>query len=527
MSEAVCPKCNNPNRVSARFCAICGAPMLAGVTEASPVPTDTVPLPSGTILQGRYRIEGLLGKGGFGAVYRTWDLSLSRLCAVKENLDVSPEAQRQFAREATVLAGLNHPNLPRVTDHFIIPGQGQYLVMDFVEGEDVTGLVNLYGIPPLEQTFEWLSQVMDALTYLHNRQPPVIHRDIKPANIRITPDGRAMLVDFGLVKASAPHIKTTLGARAVTPGYSPPEQYGQGHTDSRSDIYSLGATLYALLTGQDPPESVLRIGQEVIKPVEQINAAVSPAIGRVILHAMALHPAQRYQTVANLKSDLQAAQVAAPSATIMAGAPAPYVPTVIMSGATPPAQAVGVPFAGPAVSTGPQAFQPAVAGQTLLAGQPPIAGTSDRREQSTPGTPPAAWDGAPTGHRASPYSPASAPAKRSWLGIAVGIILVGIILAFAALAFIWNMIDQNAQEEMQRTVDAGVEATRTAWAQPTSGVFSPSDPSTTAQRAASTMVAADLMDFPSPLSADLYSNGVLYRTPTPESSTVIFTVHVP
>ncbi len=172
-----------------------------------------MPLQTGQVFNNRYRIVKLLGQGGFGAVYRAWDSNLNKPCALKENLDVSPEAQRQFTREATVLANLSHPNLPRVTDHFILPGQGQYLVMDFVEGDDLASILKQRGPVPPEQAIAWILQVADALSYLHTRQPPVVHRDIKPANIRLTPDGRAMLVDFGLVKIYNAQLRTTMGAR--------------------------------------------------------------------------------------------------------------------------------------------------------------------------------------------------------------------------------------------------------------------------------------------------------------------------
>ena len=141
MSESHCPKCGAINRTTARFCSECGTLLVADSAPSSgEAPRQAPALESGKILNGRYRIEDELGRGGFGAVYRAWDNNLSRACAVKENLDTSPEAQRQFAREATVLANLSHPNLTRVTDHFVVPGQGQYLVMDFVEGEDLASL---------------------------------------------------------------------------------------------------------------------------------------------------------------------------------------------------------------------------------------------------------------------------------------------------------------------------------------------------------------------------------------------------
>ena len=168
--------------------------------------------------------------------------------ALKENNDGGLESQRQFEREAKLLAGLRHPNLPRVIDHFIVPDQGQYLVMDYVEGKSLAALLAERGRPLDEaEVLPWIRQVADALEYLHTRTPPIIHRDIKPQNIIVAADGRAMLVDFGISKAYDPTLKTTRGARAVTPGYSPPEQYGLGTTDARSDVYALGATLYTCL----------------------------------------------------------------------------------------------------------------------------------------------------------------------------------------------------------------------------------------------------------------------------------------
>jgi serine/threonine protein kinase len=180
-----------------------------------------------------------------------------------------PDAQRQFLREAKILANLSHPNLPRVTDYFLEKTNGQYLVMDFVEGQDLQQMLEDRGGPFSEgQAAEWASQISDALAYLHSQSPPIIHRDIKPANIRITPAGKAVLVDFGIAKVFDPQVKTTVGARAVSPGYSPVEQYGIGKTDRRTDIYALGATLYTLLTGVEPPESTQR-GNDHCPPPDQ------------------------------------------------------------------------------------------------------------------------------------------------------------------------------------------------------------------------------------------------------------------
>jgi serine/threonine protein kinase len=259
-----------------------------------------MPLTSGQILNNRYRIVKLLGQGGFGAVYRAWDIHLDNPRAIKENLDTSPEAQRQFKREAQLLDKLSHPNLPRVIDHFIIPGQGQYLVMDFVDGEDLDELLRRTGGPlPETQALDWIRQVCDALSYLHSQNPPIIHRDIKPANIKVRPDGRAMLVDFGIAKIYDPNLKTTLAAQAVTPGYSPQEQYGQGTTDARTDVYALGATLYHLLTGKRPVESIQRHLDLQLALPRTFNPAIPPHTEAVILKAMEMHPSQRFQTAAD------------------------------------------------------------------------------------------------------------------------------------------------------------------------------------------------------------------------------------
>ena len=218
------------------------------------------------------------GPGGWGAILVCRDLDMHRelsgadpettnnrmeLTAVLEALralkqpcrvTVTVDSQRQFTREAGLLHQLRHLNLPRVTDHFAIAGQGQYLVMDYIEGEDLRCLVARKGPIAEAQALSWIDQVLDALEYLHRCQ--VIHRDVKPANVKITPQGQVFLVDFGLAKVYDPGQETTIGARGATPGYAPPEQYGQGRTDARSDVYSTGAMLYTLLTGKVPPDAL-------------------------------------------------------------------------------------------------------------------------------------------------------------------------------------------------------------------------------------------------------------------------------
>lgn len=264
-----------------------------------------MPLSTGQVLNNRYRIDALLGKGGMGAVYRAWDSNLKMPVAVKVNFDASQEAQRQFEREAGILARLSHLNLPRVTDYFFTPDQGQFLVMDFVEGEDLQAMLDRLGALPEPQVLTWVTQVCDALSYLHSQPSPIIHRDIKPANIKIRLAGCAMLVDFGIAKVYDPTTSTTVGAKAVTPGYSPPEQYGVGATDTRSDIYALGATLYHLLTGQPPPESIHRMVHTTTMPLpHQLNQDITPVAEQAILKAVEITTDRRFQSVEEFRAAL-------------------------------------------------------------------------------------------------------------------------------------------------------------------------------------------------------------------------------
>jgi len=265
----------------------------------------------GQVLNNRYQIHAVLGEGGFGAVYKVWDDNLQRLCAIKENLQVTPESQKQFKREAIMLANLNHPHLVRVTDYFIISNQGQYLVMDFVDGIDLhTALINYGKALPLADTLKWTLQICDALTYIHSQNPPIIHRDIKPANIRITPQGNAVLVDFGLAKVFEANAKTSTGARGLTPYFAAPEQYGMGGTDAQSDIYSLGVTLYCMLTNHVPPDSVdIMVGNaEPPPPAKAINKDVPEFVSNALQRAMQIHRTDRYKSAGDFKTALLAEQ---------------------------------------------------------------------------------------------------------------------------------------------------------------------------------------------------------------------------
>ena len=255
-----------------------------------------------TILHKRYQIRENLGQGGMGSVYHAIDENLSVDVAVKENLFTTEEYARQFRLEAVILANIRHPNLPRVSDHFVIAGEGQYLVMDFIEGEDLRQRMERVGILPEDEVILIGAAMCDALSYLHARKPPILHRDIKPGNVKISPDGHIFLVDFGLAKVYQGNQATTTGARAMTPGYSPPEQYGTARTDTRTDIYSLGATLYAALTGVIPEDGLARaMDNAQLTPLRKRNPEVTRHLATAIEKAMEVDPSDRFQSADDFK----------------------------------------------------------------------------------------------------------------------------------------------------------------------------------------------------------------------------------
>jgi serine/threonine protein kinase/Tol biopolymer transport system component len=262
-------------------------------------------LERGTLLHKRYRIVEILGQGGMGSVYRAVDENLGVDVAVKENLFTTDEYARQFRLEAVILANLRHPNLTRVTDHFVIGDQGQYLVMDYIEGEDLRQRMERQGNIQEDEAILLGASICDALSYLHTRKPPILHRDIKPGNVKITPEGHIFLVDFGLAKVLHGNQATTTGARAMTPGYSPPEQYGTARTDPRTDIYSLGATLYASLTGIIPEDGLARaMDNTQLTPLRKRNSKISRRLAAAIEKAMGIDPADRFQTAEEFKRAL-------------------------------------------------------------------------------------------------------------------------------------------------------------------------------------------------------------------------------
>ena len=263
-------------------------------------------LSANNLLKGRYRIESVLGQGGMGAVYKATDELLGIPVAVKENLFLSEEYTLQFKQETRILASLRHHSLPRVLDFYSIEGQGQYLVMDYIGGEDLRGLLKRSG-PLSEQDVVLIGFfICEALEYMHSQDPMIVHRDVKPGNIKLTSTNEVYLVDFGLAKQTSSRSQMTMtGARAMTPGFSPPEQYGTARTDERSDIYSLGATLYNALTGAVPEDALDRVtDRNDLTPILDHRRDTERRLVRVIEKAMALNPEDRYQSASEFQDAL-------------------------------------------------------------------------------------------------------------------------------------------------------------------------------------------------------------------------------
>lgn len=269
------------------------------------------------ILRERYRIIHELGHGGMGAVYQAMDENLSRVVAVKETFATTPEQRRAFKREAELLGNLSHPVLPTVSEHFE-HGDGQFLVMQFVPGHDLAELLDLREQPFAEtKVLAWADQILDALEDLHSCNPPIIHRDIKPSNLKVTPKGKIMLLDFGLAKGVAGQMSTVENDSQIksiygyTPSYAPLEQIRGGGTDARSDLYSLAATLWTLLTGIVPPDALTRVGEkeegnpDPLLPAREINPKVSEGVSSVLAQTLSINRNQRPESAAQLRRALR------------------------------------------------------------------------------------------------------------------------------------------------------------------------------------------------------------------------------
>ena len=311
-----------------------------------------MPLHEGMTLAKRYAVLRALGEGGMGAACLVMDELLQRQCVIKEVLTHDTSSEGQFEREARLLAGLRHPNLPVVYDYFFDQAH-PYLVMEYVEGTTLDRLRDERSAPfEVHDVLKWTRDLLDALRYMHEHAPPVIHRDIKPQNVCITPQGKAVLLDFGIARR-LDTTRTSTAARAFTHGYAPVEQYPEDElkhlvsvrqyveglraagirTGPYTDIYGLGATLYYALTLSPPPDAGMRVLGEELQPIQEINPAVADFLAVAVIKALAVDPRERFQSAAEMLGALQPETVEVPAIHLRRQPPRP-LPTcdVVMLG---------------------------------------------------------------------------------------------------------------------------------------------------------------------------------------------------
>ena len=323
-----CDNCGAANQAEATLCFACNQPLQPTVGEQDSI--STAPLVNFQLLMQRYRILGQLGRGGFGAVYQAEDIRFgNRAVAIKEMnpVNLSPqeiaEATEAFKHEAFLLANLTHPNLPRIYDHFS-DTRRWYLVMDFIEGETLEEYLQKApgGYLAVEEALDTGMQLCSVLGYLHAFQPPIIFRDLKPANIMRTAEGNYYLIDFGIAR----HFKPGQARDTVafgSPGYAAPEQYGRRQTTPRADIYSLGATLHHLLTGDDPSLTPFRFA-----PFQCNGQLASAGLDTLIMQMVEVDEHKRPESMAIVRQELQriaAQQAAAKALTLTGQSPSPVV----------------------------------------------------------------------------------------------------------------------------------------------------------------------------------------------------------
>ncbi len=270
-------------------------------------------LPPKTLLQERYRIVHLIGRGGMGAVYEATDIRLKISVALKQTLVGGAQFRKAFQREALLLARLRHAALPVVTDYFI-EDDAQFLVMQFIPGPDLaTQLAKRDGPFPISDVLAWADQLLRTLEYLHGQEPPVTHRDIKPQNLKLATGGEIVLLDFGLAKGAATQSQVAGNSSVFgfTPLYAPLEQIRSSGTGPRSDLYALAATLYHLLVGTPPIDALERAEASVnglpdpLIPPHEANPLVHPAVSDVLVRALALRTDARPVHAAEMRALLR------------------------------------------------------------------------------------------------------------------------------------------------------------------------------------------------------------------------------
>jgi serine/threonine protein kinase len=267
---------------------------------------------AGTILQNRYRIEKHIGQGGMGKVYVATDERFNSTVAIKETVFEDINLRKAFEREARLLNSLKHPALPRVSDHFN-ENDGQFLVMEYIAGDDLAEMMERNGEAfPLEDVLKWANQLCDALNYLHLQD--IIHRDIKPQNLKLTPGGQIVLLDFGLAKGNPTDAQNQTAAKSIfgySRSYASLEQIQGTGTEPRSDLYSLSATLYHLLTGIPPADALTRAmnvlnGQpDPLIAANLINNKVSGGVAAILQKTMALNASERPESSVSMRLMLE------------------------------------------------------------------------------------------------------------------------------------------------------------------------------------------------------------------------------
>lgn len=278
------------------------------------------PLAQNSLIQNRYLIVHLIGKGGMGEVYLAVDQRLGSAVALKRTFFAGDENLRAaFEREAKILARVRHPVLPKVSDHFG-EGEEQYLVMEHISGDDLSKRLEIAQKPfPISWVMFWADQLLDALSYLHAHEPPIIHRDIKPQNLKLTDENHIILLDFGLSKNTgnvAPSDSSGSTAGSIvgyTPHYAPMEQIRGIGTSPRSDLYSLSATLYQLMTNEVPADALSRADcllngmEDPLRPPHEINNEITPAISEIIMKGMEVSQDKRYGDAREMQKVLRKA----------------------------------------------------------------------------------------------------------------------------------------------------------------------------------------------------------------------------
>lgn len=324
------------------------------------------PLAPNTLIQNRYLLVQLIGKGGMGDVYLAVDQRLGSAVALKRTFFADDEMLGgAFEREAKILARLRHPVLPKVSDHFT-ENEEQFLVMEHISGDDLFKRLEVAQKPfPLSWVLFWADQLLDALSYLHTNEPPIIHRDIKPQNLKLTDENHIVLLDFGLSKNSAGETQFTNSGSVVgyTPHYAPMEQIRGMGTSPRSDIYALSATLYQLMSNTVPADALSRAdallnGQEdPIKPVYEVNPEIQPMVSDVILKGMEISQDKRWQSAREMQkalrdafSEMQSAMAAQTQVFSMPQPPQDEIPAAIPAEAAPAGDVPDVPAAPADVS---------------------------------------------------------------------------------------------------------------------------------------------------------------------------------